>query len=219
MDRKLKILKLKYEYLKLELEDVRDDFEKYTTDFDKYFDKYYKKAAKIENTKNQKEFENPATHFENAKKEREKQQRKLDEQRELLRDAPKKVKNLYKRLAAKTHPDKLGGKHQEFQSVKEAYEKQDLGKMLELAAEYEVDYNMDKNDEILLTRNLRELENEINRIKDTIGWLWGKGNKSQRQFCVQRVEEETKLKIRNVDLPPDLRKQTKKLLKGKSEKK
>jgi len=212
VNRKLKILKLKSDYLKLELEDVRDDFEKYTKDFDKYFDKYYKKATKLENKKNQKDFENPATHFENAKREREEQQRKIDEQRELLRDAPRKVKNLYKRLAAKTHPDKLGGKHDKFQKVKEAYERQDLSKMLDYAAEFDINYKLDDKDEIILKKNLVELEKEIERIKGTIGWLWGKGDINQRKFCVKRVEEETNLKVSNKDLPKDLQKKEKKLL-------
>ena len=62
--------------------------------------------------------------------------------------------------------------------------------MLELAAEYEVNYKLDdKNDEILLTKNLRELENEINRIKDTIGWLWGKGNKIKDNFVYNELRK------------------------------
>ena len=161
MSRKLKILQLKHNYLKLELEDVKDDFEKYTKDFDSYFEKYYKKATKLSNEKNQKRFEDPSHHFENAKKERERQKRELDEQRNLLKDAPRKVKNLYKRLAAKTHPDKLGGKHEKFQSVKEAYEKQDLAKMLELAAEYDVNYKLDDRDEAILGKNLVDIQNKI----------------------------------------------------------
>ena len=212
MSRKLKILKLKYDYLKLELEDVTDDFQKYTKDFDSYFDKYYKKATKLSNKKNQKSFEDPSHHFENAKKERERQKKELDEQRNLLKDAPRKVKNLYKRLAAKTHPDKLGGKHKQFQRVKEAYEKQDLAEMLELAAEFDVNYKLDDRDESLLKKNLIEIEEEIKRVKGTIGWLWGKGDINQRKYCVKRVEEETKLKIDNKDLPKDLQKEETKLL-------
>ena len=219
MNRKLKILKLKHDYLKLELEDVKDDFKRFNKDFDKYFDKYYEESTKLKNQKNQTEFENPSHHFENARKEREKQQKEIDEQRNLLKNAPRKVKNLYKRLAAKTHPDKLGGKHEKFQSVKEAYEKQDLAKMLQLAAEYDVNYKLDDRDEAILGKNLADIENEIDRIKSTIGWLWGKGDKNQRMFCVRRVEEETKLKVKNEDLPKDLQKDETKLLGQRGDKK
>ena len=54
MNRKLKILKLKYDYLKLELEDVKDDFKRFNKDFDKYFDKYYEESTKLKNQKNRK---------------------------------------------------------------------------------------------------------------------------------------------------------------------
>tara|TARA_B100001564_G_C20583910_1_gene644515 strand:+ start:371 stop:1063 length:693 start_codon:yes stop_codon:yes gene_type:complete len=212
VNRKLKILKLKLDYLKLELEDVKEDFETYTTDFDSYFKKYYDKSQKNNNDNNQKNFENPTHHYENAKREREEQQKKLDEQRSLLKNAPTKVKNLYKKLAAKTHPDKLKDGHKVFQSVKEAYEKQDLSKMLELAGEFGINYDLDKNDERILDKNIKRLVSEIEEIKGTIGWLWGKGNKDQRLFCVERVEKETKLKVKNKDLPEDLRKEEAKLL-------
>ena len=219
MNRKLKILKLKHDYLKLELEDVKDDFKRFNKDFDKYFDKYYEESTKLKNQKNQTEFENPSHHFENARKEREKQQKEIDEQRNLLKNAPRKVKNLYKRLAAKTHPDKLGGKNKQFQRVKEAYEKQDLAEMLELAAAFDVNYKLDDRDESLLKKNLIEIEEEIKRVKGTIGWLWGKGDINQRKYCVKRVEEETKLKIDNKYLPKDLQKEETKLLGQRGDKK
>lgn len=212
MNKRLKILKLKHDYLKLELEVVQEDFDSFNQNFNKYFDKYYEQSTKLKNKKNQEEFENPSHHFENARKERERQQKEIDTQRELLKDAPRKVKNLYKRLAAKTHPDKMGGKHEKFQSVKEAYERQDLATMLEMAAEYDVNYKLDDRDEVLLSQNLVKIENEIDRIKSTIGWLWGRGDKNQRMFCVQRVEQETKLKVKNEDLPKDLQKDKTKLL-------
>ena len=212
MNKRLKILKLKHDWLKLELEVVQEDFDSYNKNFNKYFDKYYEQSTKLKNQKNQEEFENPSHHFENARKERERQQKEIDAQRELLKDAPRKVKNLYKRLAAKTHPDKMGGKHEKFQSVKEAYERQDLATMLEMAAEYDVNYKLDDRDEVLLSQNLVKIENEIDRIKSTIGWLWGRGDKNQRMFCVQRVEQETKLKVKNEDLPKDLQKDKTKLL-------
>ena len=84
--------------------------------------------------------------------------------------------------------------------------------MLELAAEFDVNYKLDDRDESLLKKNLIEIEEEIKRVKGTIGWLWGKGDINQRKYCVKRVEEETKLKIDNKDLPKDLQKEETKLL-------
>ena len=63
------------------------------------------------------------------------------------------------------------------------------------------------------------IEEEIKRVKGTIGWLWGKGDINQRKYCVKRVEEETKLKIDNKDLPKDLQKEETKLLGQRGDKK
>ena len=59
---------------------------------------------------------------------------------------------------------------------------------------------------------MTKLKTEIHKIKDTIGWLWGTGTTEDRKFCVSRVEEETKLKVKNQDLPKDLQKEEAKLL-------
>ena len=212
MSRKLKILQLKHEVLKLELEEISESMNRYTSDFDSFFSKYYVESAKIEQKQKKIEFENPNIHFENAKREREAKERERKELKELLKNAPSKVKKLYKSLATKTHPDKMGGDHEVFQNVKDAYEKQDLAEMLEMAGTYGVKYEMDDDDVEILEKNLRKLKTEIDKIKDTIGWLWGTGTTEDRKFCVSRVEEETKLKVKNEDLPEDLQKEETKLI-------
>ena len=62
--------------------------------------------------------------------------------------------------------------------------------MLQLAAEYDVNYKLDDRDEAILGKNLVDIENEIDRIKVLLDGC-GKGDKNQRMFCVRRVEEET----------------------------
>ena len=200
------MLQLKYEYLQLELDVVKEDMNTYTSDFDKYFSKYYQspKEAWVNEDTGEVRFEDPTEHYKKAEEDRKARQKELEEQRELLRNAPKKVKNLYKKLAAKLHPDR-GGTDESFQKLNNAYQSQDLASMLSYAGEYDIDYELDNNDEVILQKNLNQIEEEISRIKGTIGWLWGTGNKKDRLFCVKRVEEETKQKVSNEDLPDDLK--------------
>jgi len=206
VNKKLKMLQLKYEYLQLELDIVKEDMITYTSDFDKYFSKYYQspKEAWVNEDTGEVRFEDPTEHYKKAEEDRKARQKELEEQRELLRNAPKKVKNLYKKLAAKLHPDR-GGTDESFQKLNNAYQSQNLASMLSYAGEYDIDYELDNNDEVILQKNLNQIEEEISRIKGTIGWLWGTGNKKDRLFCVKRVEEETKQKVSNEDLPDDLK--------------
>ena len=207
MNKKLKLLKLKSEVLKLERELVEEEFQTYCKDFDKYFKKFYDKPKK----KLKSSIDDPTIHYENAKRERKEREEKIDRQRTLLKNAPRKVKNLYKRLATKAHPD-VGGDSEIFQRVNHAYETQNLVKMLEFAGELGVSYKLDKNDEELLEDNLRKIKQDIDSIKGSIGWLWGTGDRDARLFCIQRVIDETGHTPNQEDLPKDLRKKKKKLL-------
>ncbi len=207
MNKKLKLLKLKSEVLKLERELVEEEFQTYCKDFDKYFKKFYDKPKK----KLKPSIDDPTIHYENAKRERKEREEKIDRQRTLLKNAPRKVKNLYKRLATKAHPD-VGGDSEIFQRVNHAYETQNLVKMLEFAGELGVSYKLDKNDEELLEDNLRKIKQDIDSIKGSIGWLWGTGDRDARLFCIQRVIDETGHTPNQEDLPKDLRKKKKKLL-------
>ena len=215
MNKKLKLLKLKSEVLKLERELVEEEFQTYCKDFDKYFKKFYDKPKK----KLKPSIDDPTIHYENAKRERKEREEKIDRQRTLLKNAPRKVKNLYKRLATKAHPD-VGGDSEIFQRVNHAYETQNLVKMLEFAGELGVSYKLDKNDEELLEDNLRKIKQDIDSIKGSIGWLWGTGDRDARLFCIQRVIDETGHTPSQEDLPKDLRKKKKKLLgqRGKEKK-
>lgn len=210
MNKKLKLLKLKSEVLKLEKELVEEEFQSYCQDFDKYFKKFY------DNPKNKKKdekpkFVDPTETYKQAERERKEREQKIHEQRTLLKNAPRKVKNLYKKLASKVHPD-VGGDSQTFQKVNDAYESQNLMKMLEFAGEMGVSYDLDKNDEIILENNMKNIQQEIQFFKGSIGWLWGTGDKDARLFCLQRVIDETGHIPSQEDLPKDLRRKEKKLL-------
>lgn len=219
MDKKLRLLKLKEEASRLELEIVRGEWESYCEDFDKHFQKFYQNPKKKESDTvwvneetGEVKFKDPLEHIKKAEEERKEREKEIQKQRELLKNAPAKVKNLYKKLASKTHPDKRGGSTEKFQSVKDMYEKLDVVSLLKIADEFEIKYELDSNDEELFTRSIQKNLNEVRRLKGTIGWTWGVGDKSQRQFCVKRVKEETGWDVPNEDLPKDLQKEETKLI-------
>lgn len=221
MNRKLKKYNLKYEYLKLELEDVGDELQKYIEDFELYFDKFYHQpppgkkydetrevwvnedTGEVRNTPPPNFVDDFNKHWENYKKESEEKERQRVERVKELKSRPEKLKRLYKKLAAKVHPD-LGGSNELFQEVNKAYESNNLMTLLTMAGEYEIDYEVDNSDEKVLERNLTEVESEINRMRSTLAWTWGTGDLNDRKFVVGRVEKETGWKIPPKDLPIDL---------------
>jgi len=234
VNRKLKKYNLKYEYLKLEEEDVREDLENYIKDFEGRFNKYYHKPPP-KSEKDREVWVNEQTgevrddpppnfaddfskHWENFKKEQEERERAQKEKVEELKNRPEKLKKLYKKLAAKVHPD-LGGSNELFQEVNKAYEENNLMTLLTKAGEYDISYEVDDSDEKVLEKNLTELQSEIDRMKSTLAWTWGRGDKNERGFVIKEVERQTGWQVEVEDLPEDLKPKddTPKLLEDKNE--
>jgi hypothetical protein len=71
-----------------------------------------------------------------------------------------------------------------------------------MADEFNIDYEIDETDEMILEKNIKQLEFEIHRMKSTLAWEWGRGDK---KGVVKEVERQTKLKVDESDLPDDLK--------------
>ena len=213
MNRKLKKYNLRYEYLKLEEEDIRAELSSYIDSFDDMFRKYYEmpkpgvKQREVwvnDETGEVRDEPPPFDDFEKAKKEHEEAERKRIEEAKELKNKPRKLKRLYKKLATKVHPDR-GGSDSLFQEVNDAYTNDNLMWLLRKAGEFDIEYEVDDSDEDILEKNLSEIEKEIHRMRDTLAWVWGTGDVNMRKHVIKRVELETGQTISTDDLPDDLR--------------
>ena len=201
---KLKKYNLKHQYLKLEEEEIRNDLESYIEDFEKRFNKYYQNPNP--NLEKKEVGVNEEAGKQHTKKEAEKKierELKLEE----LKNRPDKLKKLYKKLASYTHPDK-GGSNELFQKVNNSYESNNLMDLLNMAGLYELDYDVDDSDESILEKNLHEIEIEINRMKSTLAWAWGRGDTETKLNVLSEVEKQTGCKVDKKDLPADLTNET-----------
>ena len=225
MNRKLKKYNLKYEYLKIEEAEVREVLDAYIEDFENRFNQYYMTPPSSSNEvwvneetgevrDNPPPFDDMFKDYEQAKKQAEESEKRRKERLEELKGRPEKVKKLYKKLAAKVHPD-LGGSNELFQNVNKLYEENNLMSLLVLAGEYEISYEVDDSDSKVLEKNLTEIENEIHRMKSTLAWAWGIGDAKARKRVVREVERQTGWKVDPEVLPDDLKPkdETPKLLK------
>lgn len=218
MNRKLKKYNLKYEYLKLEEEEIREALDGYIEDFENRFNKYY--TTPPSSSKNSKEvwvneetgevrdtpppFDDFFKDYENAKKQAEESEKRKKERLQELKGRPEKVKRLYKKLAAKVHPD-LGGSNELFQNVNRFYEENNLMQLLVLAGEYDISYEVDDSDSKVLEKNLSELETEIERMTSTLAWAWGNGDNKIKKNVVKEVEKQTGWKVDPSVLPDELK--------------
>lgn len=115
-----------------------------------------------------------------------------------------KLKKLYKTLSRATHPDK-GGDDEDFLLVGKFYEDGNLLELIRLAEKYNIEYEVQPDDEEIMNESVKKLEHEIFRIKDTLAWNWVKGNLQTKLNVIRAVEKETNRKINPNDLIDELR--------------
>ena len=218
MSRTLKKFKLKYEYLQLEEEDVRTELSEYIRDFELRFDKYYNS---IDNSPSESDDDSKFVWVnEETGETREEEPDLTDEpessserlSRRERRVVSRKLKTLYKKLASKMHPD-TGGSHEDFSQLNEAFESGDLTTMLSFASEYDIEYEVDSDDEDMLFRNLKKIEDEISRMKNTMAWMWGTGDNNIRKHVIKMVQKQTGKKVIDDDLPESMRSKPKEVKK------
>lgn len=113
--------------------------------------------------------------------------------------APSWQKKLFRKITSKTHPDALLREElsereriersKMFMDSRAAFEKQDGGRLLEIAAELDIDVDDAPVEEHLtsMERLTSELESRMNQIKSTAAWVWGEGKKREILDHVARV--------------------------------
>lgn len=184
VDRRLKKASLKMSYLREELYDLEEEFDRRGWELQR---------AVIELLARAGELEQRASAAKNAKDENSEPE-KGDEM-----PAPAWQKKLFRKITSKTHPDTLlrqelsererVERSKMFMDSKAALEKQDGGRLLEIAAELDIDVEDAPLEEYLasMERLAAELESRMSQIKSTAAWVWGEGRKREILNHVARV--------------------------------
>lgn len=187
MNRNLKKIQLKCEYLKLELEDTSAEMAECVAEFNSKFGKYYSKKQELVEVEAK-----PNEETINS-----------DEQSPLLNSVKKeskklKLKKLYKKLSSTLHPD-VGGDEELFLKFKEYYDSDNLFELINIATQYNIEYEFDDDDVFLMEKSSLQMENELKQIKGTLAWNWVHGDLNLKKSILKIVESETNQKIKIED--------------------
>jgi hypothetical protein len=194
MSRKLKKLSHQYEFLKLELEEIDEDLEDYTKEWSSLFGRYFV-------DKNSEMWVNQETgEMRKEKPGDEKGEIKLEEKRT---HAAKKVKDLYRKLSTKTHPDK-GGNVDDFNEIREFYDSNNLVELLKYAGRYELEFELTDEDKELVEASCKKIQKNIKNKKNTMAYLFCTGDKQGKLNVIRMMESYLGKKIDIKDYPPEL---------------
>lgn len=189
MSRLLRKLSFKYEFLQLELEETEELADEYLTEFNRYFGKYFidKQAEKWINEETGEIRDKPPGE---------------EEEKKRVSKHPK-LKKLYKKLSTYMHPDK-GGTDDDFARLKNAYDKNDLFGLMQLATENEVNVELEENDVELAEKSILRVQNSIQNHRNTLSWNYITGDKNKKLQVIKMLEMQLNIKIDQKDYPKGL---------------
>ena len=183
----LKKFSYKYSFLKMDLEDTSLEAEKYIKEFNTFFGKYFV-------DKGQEVWINEET-GEISREDPTKSKGKKSKKQQ-----PLKVKKLYRKLTTITHPDK-GGDVEDFNDIKDAYNEGNLMELLIFAGKYEIEVEVTEEDETLLTKSCKKLEEQITNLRNSPAWNFYTGDKNTRFGILKMIEQQLGVKIPKEDYP------------------
>ena len=100
------------------------------------------------------------------------------------------VKSLYRKIAIKTHPDKITNTEDSvklYQDATEAKKENKLDKMVSIAKDLKIDiYNFDFADINSIELAISERESEIEKIRSSYPWVWFFSSSQKRSDIIAR---------------------------------
>ncbi len=183
MARTLKKLSLQYQYLKLELEDIEEKMDQFQIDWSSRFGKYFVKEE-VEMWENTETGERRDTLPKEDKPKKE--------------NKPEKLKKLYRSLSTQLHPDK-GGSDEQFTDLKQAYENNDILELVNLAAENDIEVEIEEDDIELIKLSIKNLNKTILERKMTMIWQYYTGDENAKKIVIKKIESIAGKKIDSKD--------------------
>lgn len=89
----------------------------------------------------------------------------------------------------------MGGNEEDFVKIGKYYEDGNIMELISIAEKYNIIYELDDDDSTILETNIKKLEAEVFRMKDTLAWNWCVGDVNLKKHIVKIVESQTKEKI------------------------
>ena len=186
-----KKLTLQYAYLKLEKEETDEICFSVEPEIRSYMEEHYpahykafysppKTETPKESVKPQEEPETPA-------------------EEERIPPKNKDLKKLYRKIAEKTHPDKVGSNEHSklFSEAAEAYATNDIASLLEIAGNLNIELSILSPESIaLLESNIKTLAYMIHQQKQTAAWSWHQAkNEDEKKNIILHILQHKGIQI------------------------
>jgi len=165
MPTSFKKLNHQYAYLKLEKKEVEEICLIAESEIRKYMEEYYPEF-----------YENIFPPARNAADTKTPPENQISPEEKIPTPEPKnkELKKIYHSIAQKCHPDKQNdGDSELFSAAAEAYANNDVGKLIQICSQIDVELNNLSEESLNIFReNINSLSISIEEKKESIGWAW-----------------------------------------------
>jgi hypothetical protein len=164
------------------------------------FNDRFETGRKKEIVEESEAIENSDRNFDKEEKRKQKEREENREKHEEVMPEDKDLRDLFKKIALKTHPDKLLDKDEEeiehltelYKDAASAAEVGDGMALLEIAYELGIPVKIDPEKEVeWLNKKIEMLKETVSEMKNTAEWIWSHSDGSERD----RVEEMIKSQL------------------------
>lgn len=101
------------------------------------------------------------------------------------------IKDVYRKVAAKTHPDKKDGDEEVFKKLNKANKNKDFGTILEMADEYDIPIESSEFMMLEMAKQNKSIVNSIENMKLTWAWTFAhlRGNDKEefKKYVLQQL--------------------------------
>lgn len=175
----------------MELEDMQSDFDSYLNNFNSFFGQFMREDKKNESGGDSNDGVTECWVNEETGEVRPDEPNTSEPSKpkpQIEKKVDSKYKKLFKTISIKAHPDR-GGTGDDFLRLKNAYDGDNLIEMVDLAVKYDIEYELDSDDEILIEKNIKGYESEIDNIKKSLAWIWCTSTNPQDKINVIKSVE------------------------------
>ncbi len=170
------------------------------------FNDRFETGRKKEIVEESEAIENSDRNFDKEEKRKQKEREENREKHEEVMPEDKDLRDLFKKIALKTHPDKLLDKDEEevehltelYKDAASAAEVGDGMALLEIAYELGIPVKIDPEKEAeWLKKKIEMLKEIVSEMKNTAEWIWSHSDGSERDRVESMITSQLGFQIRN----------------------
>ena len=202
-DATLKKIRLEFQMMGAEVLESELMLEEFIFEFNERFEtgrdtSIVEEEEALEKAKTNRTFED-----EEIRKEKERERNRAQHEEVLPKD--KDLRDLFKKIAIKTHPDKLRDRDEDeidyltelYKDAASAAEVGDGMTLLEIAYELDIKVKIDPEKEIeWLKKRISLLKETVSEMKNTAEWIWGQSDGDERKRVENVIQKQLGFKIK-----------------------